>query len=217
MSWIFGRWMLLALLVGGAQAQGMLLPTVTLASGDAGGLDTSVGGALRSLASRAAVVFAGQVQTIERKGGVVEVVFRVDQVMQGDVGDTYTLREWGGLWAAGEQRYRVGQRAMMFLHAGSVGGLSSPVDGMEGVVPVVPMGAEVVPLLDVRRLATRVQRVQGAPMRGEAIALNEAVAVVSAWKKGRRVEPQEKRLPVGWKPADTALLQQGGGVDHAAQ
>jgi hypothetical protein len=209
--------MLLALLAGGAQAQGMLLPTVTLASRDVGGLDTSVGGALRSLASRAAVVFAGQVQTIERKGGVVEVVFRVDQVMQGDVGATYTLREWGGLWSAGEQRYRVGQRAMMFLHAGSVGGLSSPVDGMEGVVPVVPMGADAVPLLDVRRLATRVQRLQGAPMRGEAIALNEAVAVVYAWKKLQRVEPQEKRLPAGWKPADTALLQQGGGVDHAAQ
>jgi hypothetical protein len=153
------------------------------------------------MASRAGLVFVGQVNRIERKGGVVEVTFGVDQVVLGSAGATYTLREWGGLWVAGEQRYQLGQRAMVFLHAASAAGLSSPVDGMEGVVPVVPMGADAAPLLDVRRLAARVQRLQGHPMEGEAVALADAAAVVSHWRSGGVAEPEKRTLPAGWKPA----------------
>ena len=43
--------------------------------------------------------------------GVVEVEFRVDQAVRGcAAGGTYVLREWAGLWAANDARYRVGQR-----------------------------------------------------------------------------------------------------------
>jgi hypothetical protein len=223
------RWLsmvLVGLLVyegrGAWAQQRMLLPTVTVVSGDAAKVampDASVGAALRNMASRAGLVFVGQVGKIERKGGVVEITFGVDQVVLGSAGATYTLREWGGLWVEGEQRYRVGQRVMVFLNAPSAAGLSSPVDGMEGIVPVVPMGANVAPLLDVRRPAARVQRLQGQPMRDEAIALPEAASVVAAWNTDVVAEPEKKLLPVGWKPAPVEMPGQmlAAGVSHAAR
>jgi hypothetical protein len=185
----------------GAQEKMLLHPVTSVPRGVAAVTmpDTSVSGALRSMASRAGLVFVGRVQKIERKGGVVETTFGVEQVVLGSAGATSMLREWGGLWAAGEQRYQLGQRAMVFLHEASAAGLSSPVDGMEGVVPVVPMGADVAPLLDVRKLAARVQRAPGQPMSGEAMALPAAAVVVSQWKTPG-AEPEMKRLPVGWKP-----------------
>lgn len=158
-------------------------------------VDASLGAALRSLTSRAGVVFVGQVTAVQRVGGVVEVMFRVDEAVQGPVGATYTLREWAGLWSAGQPRYQVGQRAMVFLLPPNGAGLSSPVDGMEGVVPVVPMGADAAPLLDVRRLATRVQRAVGSPLVGEAVALPDAVTAMRS-----TVEPPLRRLPAGWVP-----------------
>jgi hypothetical protein len=196
----------------------MLLPTVIAVAVEGTAPDTSVGGALRSLASRAGLVFVGQVNRIERKGGVVEITFAVDKVVLGDVGSTYTLREWGGLWVAGEQRYQPGQRAMVFLHGVSAAGLSSPVDGMEGVVPLVPMGADAAPLLDVRRLAARVQRLQGKSMLGEAVALNDAEVMVSHWRSPA-AEPALRLLPSGWKPApvDLAGTVRVMEVDHAAR
>jgi hypothetical protein len=165
--------------------------------------DGSVGAALRSLASRAGVVFVGQVSRIERKGGMVEVSFAVSQPVVGAVGGVYTLCEWAGLWEGNEQRYQVGERVMVFLYAAGAG-LSSPVDGMEGVVPVVMMGADAGPLLDVRRLETRVLRAQGAPLGSEAgggMLLSEAVAAVrQARESGPIVEPVRRPLPVGLRP-----------------
>jgi hypothetical protein len=176
-----------------------------------GVVDSTVGDALRSLAARAGVVFVGQVTRIERKGGVVEISFAVQQAVAGRVGAIYKLREWGGLWAGGQARYRVGQRAMFFLRAphggANVGaGLSSPVDGMDGVVPLVPMGADAVPLLDVRRLATRVLRARGQPMVGEAVVLQDAARIVSAGKMEPKLEPALVQLPRNMRPAV--------GVDH---
>ncbi len=173
-------------------------------------VDTSVGGALRSLAGRAGVVFVGQVVAVERKGGVMEVRFRVQQVVLGAVGVTYTLREWAGLWAGGQQRYTVGQRAMWFFNPPNGAGLSSPVDGMEGVVPLVPMGADAAPLLDVRRLATRVQRTVGQPMTVEAMALPEAVASMAT---GR--DPAARELPGGWRASPIKVSAQAKVVDAA--
>jgi hypothetical protein len=90
----------------------------------------------------------------------------------------------------------VGQRAMFFLHAPSAAGLSTPVDGMEGIVPVIATGADQAPLLDVRRLAGRVQRAPGQPLdtaeRG-AVALSDARSIVAGW---RSVQPEPRRLPL---------------------
>jgi len=163
------------------------------------GPDSSVGAALRSLASRAGVVFVGRVTAIVPQGGVVEVSFAVEQQVLGMVGETYSLREWAGLWAAGQQRYRVGQRAMFFLHAPGVAGLSSPVDGME----------ESGPVLDVRWLASRVVRVPGAPIadaENGAVALSEARSVVAAWRTSQ-VEPKRLPLPVEMRPVAVRVTQ----------
>jgi len=173
---------------------------------------TSVAGVLRSLASRAGVVFVGQVQRIVPKDGVVEITFLVQQPVMGVVGGTYVQREWTGRWSGGQQRYWVGQRAMFFLYAPSAAGLSSSVYGMAGVVPLVRMGAKADPLLDVRMLATRVVRPVGSSMRDAglgAIALADARSVVTNWRVGKQPEIVRRPLPVAMPMADSSVEQHG--------
>jgi hypothetical protein len=172
------------------------------------------------------VVFVGEVEKIEPKGGVVEITFAVQQPVLGVVGGSYVMREWAGRWTSGQQRYWVGERAMFFLHApratadGGVG-LSSPVEGMMGVVPVVPMGTNGGALLDVRWLAARVRRTAGAPMVGAstgAIALADGVGVTKRWQTDSVAEPKGVRLPEGVPgPASTSGMpqrQEAGDAQH---
>jgi hypothetical protein len=194
----------------------------------------SVGDELRGLASRAGVVFVGQVAKIEPQGGVVQITFTVQQPVLGVAGGSYVMREWAGRWTGGQQRYWVGERAMFFLHApgGTAGGgasggvgLSSPVEGMMGVVPVVPMGANGGALLDVRWLAARVGRRLGAPMVGAstgAIALADAVAVTKSWETNSVAEPKSVRLPEGMlvqpheeMPVQSGVLRPGRAAEAA--
>jgi hypothetical protein len=93
----------------------------------------------------AGIIFVGQVTAIRQQpgqqgaSGFVEVDFRIDQAVRGcTAGSTYTLREWAGLWEAGDQRYRVGERLLMMLHSPASSGISSPVEGMNGAIPVLP-------------------------------------------------------------------------------
>ena len=168
----------------------------------------SVGGVLRGLASRAGVVFVGQVQSVKPEGGVVVVTFQVQRAVLGVVGGTYVMREWAGRWTGGQQRYQVGQRAMFFLHAPSAAGLSSPVDGMMGVVPVVPMGANADALLDVRWLGSRVRRGVGSRMvdaETGAVALEDAVTVTKSWQATSAPEPKSVALPMSMRPVATPV------------
>jgi hypothetical protein len=102
--------------------------------------------ALHQMADKAGVIFVGQVITVRRRdggntaSGVVEVTFEVDQAVRGCSVGSYVLREWAGLWEGDDQRYRVGQRLLMLLHAPNAAGMSSPVDGMDGAIPVVRGG-----------------------------------------------------------------------------
>jgi len=172
--------------------------------------DTSVGAALRSLASRAEDVFVGQVVRVVRKGGVVEVEFRVDQSVMGTQGAEYKLREWAGVWPPGQNRYVVGERAMVFVYPLSACGLSSPVDGAEGVVPVMVQGVGEEPLLDVRRLATRVLRGQTEPLtdlESAAISLSEAAGVVRSWRELKWREPVRLPIPVKFRPVPVPILR----------
>jgi hypothetical protein len=101
---------------------------------------------LHQFSDKADVIFAGQVLAIRRNGGVVEVEFRVDQAIHGcTAGTPYVLREWVGLWAGDNQRYRVGQRLLMLLHAPSAAGMSSPVGGLDGAIPIRQSSAAVAP------------------------------------------------------------------------
>ena len=99
--------------------------------------------ALHQMSDSAGVIFIGEVTAIRSvngangASGIVEVDFRVDQAVRNCTSNsTYTLREWAGLWAAGDQRYRTGQRLLMLLHAPGPSGISSPVGGMAGAIPV---------------------------------------------------------------------------------
>ncbi len=118
---------------------------------------------------------------------------------------------------------------MFFLHAPSAAGMSSAVEGMMGVVPVVPMGANGQALLDVRWLATRVRRAMGTPLEGPVgtaggaqrevaqdrmaqggIALADGVAVTKAWQTDSVAEPRSVRLPEGFVPQEANPAQPQG-------
>jgi hypothetical protein len=162
-----------------------------------------VAAVMRSLASRAGVIFVGQVEKIQPNGGVVDIVFTVQQRVAGELDATYTLREWSGRWSGGQQHFTVGERAMVFLYPPNAAGISSPVDGMAGVVPLIPMGEDADPLLDVRFLATRVERPVGAPIADSdfgAIALGDALAIVGGSDQEPLPQPVKRPLPPGLRP-----------------
>lgn len=134
---------------------------------------------LHQLSDKADVIFAGQVLAVRRLGnGVVEVEFRVDQAILGcSAGTTYTLREWDGLWVVNNQRYRVGQRLLMLLHAPGAAGMSSPVGGLDGAIPIRQGGTAVQaadssagpqrPYVDLRWLGARLPR--AVSYRGDSV------------------------------------------------
>lgn len=180
----------------------------------------SVGEALRNLASRSSLAFAGQVLTIERKGGTVEIMFSVDQPLLGSTRSTYILREWGGLWPPGQHRFNIGQRVLIFLLASSHAGFSTPVDGMNGIIPIVSTAAPGQVLLDVRRLAATVSRAQGQPLPGNSAAgiqLPEGLQIVSRWREPLRREPVLWPLPQPAQPPtlSTLMPQQVSGARDA--
>lgn len=131
----------------------------------------TVDDALHQMADKASVIFAGQVTAIRRHestddtSGYVEVEFRVDQAVRGcTAGTPYVLREWAGLWAGGDSRYQVGEHLLMFLHAPGASGLSSPISGMDGAVPIHGATSLIAgettqyPVTDLRWVATHVLR-----------------------------------------------------------
>src|ERR1035437_903175 len=98
--------------------------------------------ALHAMSQQASVIFAGQVTGVRRNDGdtgtigVVEIDFAVEDAIRGVIGGTYTLREWAGLWPTGEAPFSIGQHYLMLLNAPGPSGLSSPVGGMDGAIPV---------------------------------------------------------------------------------
>ena len=113
----------------------------------------------------------------------------------------------------------MGQRAMYFLRTPSAAGLSSPVDGMTGVVPVVPQGANGVMLLDARLLATRVVRPVGEPLVDAdfgAVSVADAETVVKGWQ-GTEAIAEPKRLVLPGKVAMKAAPGPGASAQNAAE
>jgi hypothetical protein len=137
--------------------------------------DITVEDALHDMSEQAGVVFLGEVIAIRHiagedgASGVVEVDFHVDQAVRGCVtGSTYILREWAGLWTGGDQCYRIGQRLLMLLHSPGAGGVTSPVGGMAGAIPIRGSASSLQatatasttpsPVADLRWVGTRLQR-----------------------------------------------------------
>jgi hypothetical protein len=101
---------------------------------------------LNDLNQSAGIVFSGTVTQIERidtpdaKPAIVRVKFRVEQAVRGCIaGEAVILDEWAELWVRGD-RYRKGQRVLIFLYPPSGTGFSSPIAGDVGTIRIGPDG-----------------------------------------------------------------------------
>ena len=87
----------------------------------------------------AGMIFSGTVTKIERRAATtgqsvetVAVTFRIENALRGATpGEDLTITQWIGLWSSG-QRYRVGERVLLFLYPASKLGLTSCVGGALG-------------------------------------------------------------------------------------
>jgi hypothetical protein len=161
---VWGGGVALAALLMGSAAYGQVAADTTSTQ------PGTVVDVLHQLSDKADVIFAGEVVAIRRPNdGVVEVEFRVDEAIRGcSVGTPYILREWSGLWAGGIARYHVGEQLLMLLHAPSAAGMSSPVSGLDGAIPIREGGTVATaedtgaprqpPFVDLRWLGVKVPR-----------------------------------------------------------
>ena len=92
------------------------------------------------LAHTASAIFSGTVTRLESRPavngsqtvGTVNITFHVETALRGAArGREFTISEWIGLWHSG-QRYRIGERVLVFLYPRSKVGLTSCVSGPIG-------------------------------------------------------------------------------------
>jgi len=102
---------------------------------------------LLALADAAGMIFSGTVTRIERLPGhagqnlaTLDITFHVENAIRGATpGRDLTISQWAGLWSMG-QRYRIGERVMLFLYPESKLGLTSWVGGPLGRFAVDALG-----------------------------------------------------------------------------
>jgi hypothetical protein len=115
----------------------------------------------RQLTRAAGIIFSGRVTFIGRAASSsrpepasTTVTFKVEHAIRGaSTGQNLTIHEWAGLWPNG-QRYRVGERVLMFLYSPSRLGLTSPVAGAMGRFAMDSKGQIVMSPLHVANLVT---------------------------------------------------------------
>jgi len=99
------------------------------------------------IARAAGFIFSGTVTAVARRAAVggesvetVAITFHVQNAIRGAIpGKDLTISQWIGLWSGG-QRYRVGERLLLFLYPPSKLGLTSNVGGEMGRFTVDPSG-----------------------------------------------------------------------------
>ena len=104
---------------------------------------------IEGLTQRAGIIFAGRVlkvefpreaslEQVDGNNSFVQVTFQVDDGIRGaQLGDVITIREWAGIWsgngnASVANRYRVGEKVLIFYHRPNASGITSPVGGANG-------------------------------------------------------------------------------------
>jgi hypothetical protein len=100
-----------------------------------------------SMARAAGTIFSGTVTAIvhhppsrSQSVDTVGITFQVQRAIRGATpGELLTISQWMGLWSSG-QRYRVGERVLLFLYPPSKLGLRSCVGAPLGRFRVDPMG-----------------------------------------------------------------------------
>jgi len=106
---------------------------------------------LPQILQSAGIIFSGRVTSVERAAttfapdaAFTSVTFQVEHAIRGTAaGQNLTIHEWAGIWARGE-RYRMGERVLMFLYTPSKLGLTSPVAGAVGKFAIDPHGKVVI-------------------------------------------------------------------------
>jgi hypothetical protein len=101
----------------------------------------------QQIARAAGTIFSGTVTAIARHPAshaqaveTVAITFHVDRAIRGATpGTDLTVSLWMGLWSSG-QRYRVGERVLLFLYPPSKLGLTSAVGAEIGRFNVDPLG-----------------------------------------------------------------------------
>jgi hypothetical protein len=94
---------------------------------------------LQQLVRTAGIIFSGRVTSVGGAASSVEpdhastaITFQVEHALRGTApNQTLTIHEWTGLWNRGE-RYRVGERLLIFLYSPGKLGLTSSVAGALG-------------------------------------------------------------------------------------
>lgn len=94
---------------------------------------------LAQITRAAGTIFSGRVTAVvplaasgAQSVKTIAITFHVEHAIRGvSVGEDLTIHEWMGLWTSGE-RYRVGERVLLFLFPPSKLGLTSPVGGPMG-------------------------------------------------------------------------------------
>ena len=101
----------------------------------------------QQIARAAGMIFAGTVTSISpvpasgvETPQVVALTFHVERAFRGtSVGQNLTVFQWIGAWNSG-QRYRMGERVLLFLYPPSKLGLTSCVGGSLGRFALDPLG-----------------------------------------------------------------------------
>lgn len=99
------------------------------------------------IAHAAGTIFSGTVTAIARQPAgpsqaveTVAITFHIENAIRGATpGQNLTILQWIGLWSSG-QRYRVGERVLLFLYPPSKLGLTSCVAGAMGRFTLDPRG-----------------------------------------------------------------------------
>jgi hypothetical protein len=99
------------------------------------------------IARAAGTIFSGTVTAIARRPAspsqaveTVAITFHIENAIRGATrGEDLTISQWIGLWSSG-QRYRIGERVLLFLYPPSKLGLTSCVVGAMGRFMIDPRG-----------------------------------------------------------------------------
>jgi len=147
---------------------------------------SSVPANLRQVTNHAATIFVGKVISLETlplassdQVGCVQITFQVEQGVRGTrAGEQFSFREWAGLWSELD-RYRIGQRMMLFLYTPSTLRLTSPVGGPAGRFPIDASGR--VPLTPGQRQSIQVS--QTAKIGGARVPVRGLVRAIRGMSK----------------------------------
>jgi hypothetical protein len=143
---------------------------------------------LQQLTRQSSYIFAGTVLTVEPPNPnsegelpTVRITFRIDQAIRGvRAKQIMAIKEWAGLWEAGE-RYRAGERLLLFLHGTSKLGLTSPVNGALGCFQ---LDRNCGVLLDVERIAALQTGISvKSRVRGKPVPINNRAVIRAILRK----------------------------------